>query len=577
MPNEVEQFIEDNEMMRVKIVEGVSYNMRDVIDKAYILYNGMFQTDSTEENGFERIFMRKMWVVYRTLVQGSDLDLKNLNIRNQNGVKAKLAGLLKMLFISHLEREQFGEKIDEIMAQMCWFGSSIVKRHNGTVDIIDFRNYITEANQPDPQLRKHLLRNKYSYDRVMSYKKEWKNFDKVMDLWERMQKAGKTTFDIIEFWTFNKEGKKVCKKYLDTDIDGNETLTPEGRFVFLEEFDTPYKVKRTSKRLIKKLGKYEDRFPFEQFDFFDVQGRTFGMGCAELLGGPQEYYNELFSNKRKLDLKALRGIMIHNAIMGEDGLSEIDQEAITNIDTGFMMTLVPGEKIEQLPVNTYSFDFDLMEQKIYELMRQIIGVTAQGTGEEMPASTSATQASINQQVANTVFDYVRERMHHGLKRLFNKGYAQDIIDEMDEKKIVAITGDPTALAEFDKMLVENAMNSWAIKYRETMGILPTEEEFMEIENTLKQELLKQGDTRFPEFKKELIDDMEYILTFEFQQESFDYKLRSDALLAIKNDPNSTKSKAKIEDELLSLQGLNPRQYDKTEEEIAQEQQIIQQQ
>ena len=41
------------------------------------------------------------------------------------------------------------------------------------------------------------------------------------------------------------------------------------------------------------------------------------------------------------------------------------------------------------------------------------------------------------------------------------------------------------------------------------------------------------------------------------------------------DPQSSKSKSKIEDELISMAGLNPAQYDKTEEELAQEEQMRQ--
>jgi alpha-glucuronidase len=68
--------------------------------------------------------------------------------------------------------------------------------------------------------------------------------------------------------------------------------------------------------------------------------------------------------------------------------------------------------------------------------------------------------------------------------------------------------------------------------------------------------------------------MEYYLEFDITEEAVDYKGRTSALMSIKADPTSTKSKAKVEDELLALYGLNPRQYDKTPEEIQQSQQAI---
>ena len=48
-------------------------------------------------------------------------------------------------------------------------------------------------------------------------------------------------------------------------------------------------------------------------------------------------------------------------------------------------------------------------------------------------------------------------------------------------------------------------------------------------------------------------------------------------MAIKADPTSSKSKAKIEDQLLLMQNLNPRDFDKTPQEIEAEQAMAEQQ
>ena len=51
-----------------------------------------------------------------------------------------------------------------------------------------------------------------------------------------------------------------------------------------------------------------------------------------------------------------------------------------------------------------------------------------------------------------------------------------------------------------------------------------------------------GDTRFPEIKKELLKDLEFIIDFDVTNESFDLKGRMDTLLSMKADPESTKSR-----------------------------------
>lgn len=576
---EIEDFITEHEDGIIEVSPGVSYSMREVINESYRLYNGQFKTGKTEPSGFVRAFLRKAWVVYRTLVQNSDLDLKNLNIRSINGIKVRLTALIKMAFVSHLERAMFGEFIDKVLAEMCWFGTSIVKRFDGSVDTVDLRNYITEMNIQNPQERRHLEMCYYGYDRMLSYKDQWENWDMVEMVWEKMQKVGESQFKVLEFWTFNEDGEKVCVKALDdTIIDKSEfhDTSDWSPYVQLDVFKTPYKKKRQSKRLQKQLGD-EMMFPYEQFDLFKVFGRAIAFGVGELLGDISIVYNTLFNTTIKNVQKASMGVHVHNAVQGVGGLTELLQENIANLIEGGVISLAPGESINNFNWETHIQDFDIMENKIYELMRQIIGITAQGTGEEIPASQSATAASINQQNANTVYDYVRERVHHGMKRLFNNGYAEDIWDEIDENELVAIVGDPTQLQEMDTFYIDNAMNKWAMDTKNQTGMYPTQEEYDMAREAVHQELMAQGDMRFPELKKGIAKDMDLLFSFDMTAEATDLKGRYDALVAMKNDPTSTKSKAKIEDELLTISNLNPRQFDKSKEELAKEEALRQEQ
>jgi len=576
---EIESFINEYEQGNIEVSPGVSYSMRAVNEESYRLYNAQFATGKIEPSGFIRAFMRKAWVIYRTLVMNSDIDLKNMNIRSLNGVKVRLAALIKMAFVSHLSRNMFGEFIDKVMGEMCWFGTSIVKRFDGTVDTVDLRNYITEPNIQNPQERRHLEMCHYSYDKMLSYKKDWGNkWEEVEEVWEKMQKEGESQFKVLEFWTFNNEGRKICVKALDntiTEKEHAETASEWSPYIQLDVFVTPYKKKRNSKRLQKTLGVYEDMFPYEQFDLFRVFGRQQAFGVGELLSDISIVYNTVFNTTIKNVQKASMGVHIHNAVAGVSGMSELLQENIANLLEGGVISLAPGESINNFPWDAKIQDFDMMENKLYELMRQIIGITAQGTGEEVPASTSATQASINQQNANTVYDFVRERMHHGMKKLFNNGYAEDIWDEIDENELTAIVGDPTQLQEMDNFYMDNAMNKWALDVKEVSGVYPSKEEFISNREKIRQELLSQKDMRFPEIKKSIAKGMDTMFEFDLTQEAFDNKGRFDALKALKNDQTSTKNKAKIEDEILLMQGLNPRQFDKSQEELLQEQAVSQ--
>jgi hypothetical protein len=579
----IHDFVKQYDTMTIQVSPGVSYNLRDVINESYRLYNARFEGNDMESSGFRRIFYRMIWVIFRTIIMASDIDLKDLNLRSLNGKGLKVLFILKMAVHSHLSRTYFGKYVDKVMADMVWFGTSLTKRVDGSVETVDLRNYTTESTVKDPQARSHAEMCFYSWDQVQSHKEDWKKvWDQIENQWEKMKKENVSRFKIVEFWTFDvvdSKEHKVCKKYLDTEMDQEMTNPNDWNpYIELETFITPYKKKRTSKRMITKLGEYEEMFPYEQAGFFEAPGRWLDFGCAELLTGLQEHYNEYTNDKRKKDILDLKGIFVHKYSNSSNSLT---QDVIANLDTHAVMQMSQDEDFQRLVVDTKTAEYINNVDKLYELMRLILGVTAQGTGEELPASTSATQASINAQTSATTYDFVRERLHHFLIQLFQNGYFEDIIDEITEEEITAIVGDPKQLEELDSVLVDTALRGNFEQQLE--GVQSTDQANALIDNTMqqKQELmdgLKQhGDMRFPEIKKEILKDIEYYTEFYVNNETFDKKTMVDMLNSIKADPNSTKNKEAVEDQLFDLMNMNPRQFDKTPEQKAQEAEIQRQQ
>lgn len=575
---ELQSFIDKYEDMRVEVSPGISYSLRNIINESYRLLNAQFQKNPEESDGFINVFTRKMWVVYRTLIQGADIDTKDAKVSSSIVSKQFILNMLKMVFHSHMNRTFFGEFIDKVKEEMAWFGSSIVKRYNGTVGTVDLRNYITEPHIKDPQSRRHAEPWFASYDQLLRYKKEWKNWDAVEELWEKMQAQGESQFKIIDFWTWNKEGHKICKRSIDNTLKMPEegTSTAEwSPYITVDTYRTPYRVKSETKREKDMYGDERDMFPYEQFDLFAPPGRMLGLGCGELLAMPEMMYDQLFNVKRKMDLKALYGIIVHTAIQGTNGLSTLSQDSIAGLDKGTVISLAPGETLNQLPYDTRASDFSQMEEKIYELMLQLVGITAQGTGQTVAPSTSATQISDNRMVENKVYEHFKQRMHHGLTRLMQNGYANDMVNDITEMEFVNITGDIRDLKEMDRILTDNAVNNWVRKTKESTGIYPSPEEETMVRQQIEMELASLGSSRFPQIKKEMLKQMNFFIEWNFVDESVDYKQKMDTLNAMRSDPQSSKSKSKIEDELISMAGLNPAQYDKTEEELAQEEQMRQ--
>jgi hypothetical protein len=235
-----------------------------------------------------------------------------------------------------------------------------------------------------------------------------------------------------------------------------------------------------------------------------------------------------------------------------------------------------NEDLQRLIIDTKSVEYINNVDKLYELMRLVMGVTAQGTGEELPASTSASGIKANFATQQTTYDFVRERMHHFLTALFQNGYFEDIIDEIDEQEMVAIIGDPKELAELDRDFIENVVRQNSVKRYKEMEKLKgdvTWAEVQQLEDLEQAEIddamvrfAQNGDTRWAEIKKSIMKSVPHTVEFYVNSEGFDKQSKIENYQKMLADPTFTGSRKAVEDAIYDLMGENPRQFDKTEEE-----------
>jgi len=142
MATKLERFLTNYQNGQVQVSEDVSYELRQTVEENYRLFNSKFE-DVKDSSGLTKIFYNISWVIYRTILYASDIDMKHLNFRSLNGKGIKTLALLKLAFKSFLKQIFFGKKIDEIMAYMIWFGTAVTKRVDGDVFLVDLRNYVT--------------------------------------------------------------------------------------------------------------------------------------------------------------------------------------------------------------------------------------------------------------------------------------------------------------------------------------------------------------------------------------------------------------------------------------------------
>lgn len=565
----VSDFISQFENGNVEVTDEVSYNIKDVIDENYRLYNSKFQ-ETTDNTGLEKIFFNISWILYRTVFFSSDIDQKDLQMRATNNSSVPVVALLRMAVENYLSRIHFGKTIDDIRAYMIAFGTAITKVVDGQPKLVDLKNITRPAHIEDIQESGVLERTFYTYEEIMMIDMDEYAEFYVGEIWKKMQKEGQYLFVVYEYWhQFKIKGEihKGCKRYLDCDL-----LTPERArknavewdpYVFLDSFKTPYKKRRTSKALIKKYGEYEEIYPYMQVNFIDVPGRWLGFGVLEIVKGLQMYYNEKYHLFRKKDLLDLRGIFKHKKGAGN---ASLEQRFLDNMETGAFVDLEEGEDLERLIMDMKTGEFIASTEKIMELARQMVGVTAQGVGQDMPSTTTATVGILNQKTQQTTYDYVIERMSHFLTALFEDFYMATIIDEISEEEMFQIVGDPSELRELDKKFTANLVNNMAEEFKMQQGFYPLPEMVDGWRDEIMQSQESFGDMRFAELKADVIKDLPFSVQFYVNNERFDKAVMIQNLTQLMNNPSFTGSREKLDEAIIDLIGLSGRQFRKSKQE-----------
>jgi len=605
--NDFISFIEAYDTGELQITDNISYKIKDVKNKNDEYFHGKFE--NPYDGSFKKIFYNIGFIIFRSIFQVivKTLGTKDIQIRSLNGKGVEALALFRLAIKSYLNRIKFGTFLNDL----CYFlkdGTTYVKIVDGEPKIVNAHNIVVPPYGGSIQETGVAEKCIYSWGDMLSYKEDWKeHWSKIEELKKIMDKNQVRDFIVYEFWSQHEfDGKihKGCIKFLDMsltephDRQRTQQSTEWEPWFELDRFKTIHKKKRTSKRRRQKLGDYEELYPYKELHFIKVPGRTLAFSIFELISGIQEAYNRKMNLNDKKDILDLMGIFKHKK---SNTSPSVAQQLLDNIQSGKVIEMELDEDIERLMIDSKVADLLNNTERLFDIARQIVGVTAGGTGVDMPASTTATVGVLNKQTQQTTYDYAAEQVALFLTELFDDFYLETILDELDQEEINAIVGDAEELAELDQYFVSQMINRRMIavkmatgmqgvflgeiedegemtieeiaKQIDPMQVVPVmnDEEYEMILQQFTQALAEKGDMRWADIKKSFLKNLNYSFEFYVNNESFDKNVKIQNLMSLRQNPNM--SGERIDMAILDLMGENSKHFMKTDEEKAQEQQM----
>jgi len=584
---EIKSFLDAHSLETVQITDKVKYNVRDIKEKVIRLRHAQFEEPLFPDKTRKK-FYRVAFAVANLIYRNTDLDTKDVQCNSTNGWGIKIMPLFKMALQWWMKVMKFGTFMNDVRQEIIDMGHVIIKVVNGKPQMCNPLNIIVPGHVNSLHDSGLVEATFLTFEQMEEHKDAWKDqWVKIEELKRQMDESGQIYFTVYEHWKFDefkKKKQKGCIKYLDTGIIDDKVYTrPENwqPYEELERFPAP------DKFTDPLTGKERRGYPYVERGLIKLPGRYWRLGVYELLADLMEEYNDRMNRKSRLDQQTLTGVLLHKLPSQRQKASKLTSEFLHMVDTGAVLDVESDEDLRRLDTQVIP-DFIAMIDKIFELMRIIIGATGQGSGEDMPANQPATNAVLNQKAAQTTYDVVIEEESLLFEELFQDFLMKVIIKQLCSKKIVPITGDPTALQELDNLLAETWLNNAIADFQTTNGVpgylkkgkpfyfnysdpLIYEQEYNQELQSILEELKSYGDMRLAEMADELFKQAEFSIKFNLNNEGMDKRATIQDLLTFRQIPDLTLSKSKLDEYMIDLSsGLDARRFQKSEQEKADE-------
>jgi hypothetical protein len=539
-------FLSTHASMTVNLTSEVAYNQRQVIEDDVLDRNFKFSVP-TMADGTEKVYFSIPFILADTTYRNTNMDSKDLQVKSDNYSAIDWIPLIRGAVKNYLKVYNFDELMNDIRRELIDMGHVITKEVGNETKIVSLLNIVRPSDIMNIQDGGVAEASYMTFEQLEMNKEEWKdNWGKILELKGIMDSVQRKTYRIYEWWTVDeftvggqKKRTKGCHKFLDCSMfDSTVADVPENwsPYLLLESFSSPYFEKVQDKNRLKKLkalglienGDQERIFPYCEERLVKVHGRWKGMGYYELLRNEGKAFQKTMNEKLRYDELLHKGIIVHTkAPFASKGMGRgIESDVINRIQTGTMISIKSGEKLDRLNLGSLTADFLATAEAWFKLARQKVGVSEIAIGDKMQASTTATTAVINERQSKNAFDIVNEQQGLFFANLFSRFKIKEIIDEITEQEWTKIIGSADELKRMEEAFIENLVKNAVINSVNEGRIIPEgsslpPEDLERYKQAVQVARSKQGEARFAQFKKDLIKDFEFNVSFLFNNNVFD--------------------------------------------------------
>lgn len=503
--------------------------MRPLIRLLRKNFFGIFDEPVDPTTGIKKVFLPLTEATIETVVKNIDLDTKDINFRAKKKNAIGTTHLVRSITRNRLDEIFFGEKLDKLERQLGIDGTAVWKtietKEGGRVSIdvrqVDLLNIYIDPTADSIQEAYRFTERSLMFQEAAKKQKGWLHADLVvaqenlapsdpkLDL--GLGNGGTSKFvDAYEMW-----GKIPKSLITGDDEDDNEEV--DGHIIVTG-------LERKGNALCQLVEENKKGLkPYEEAWYTRVNGRWYGRGIAEKLMMLQLWMNEVVNTRRNRARVSQLGLFkIRRG-------SNITPQMISRLVSSGAVLVNDPKDIEQFVINDVPVSAYKEEETINNWAQRTTSSFDISAGEQLPASTPATNAAIQNQNAQSTFVLIKEQIGMFLQRWLKRHVVPILQKGLTKGEVYRLTGEPNDLSVLDECHIDTQLAKM-LEAANQRGIPLDPQNVMMTRDAVLQGIRQSGADRFVKYDKE-VNLTDYDVQVYITNEEMDKGVLTQNLLA----------------------------------------------
>lgn len=428
------------------VTDRVSFKMRQLIRICRKNFYGIFDTPIDQYTNLEKTWYPLTEINVNAVVKNIDLDQKDINFRAKTPNGYGVTDITRAAVKDKLSKIYFGQKLDDFEKMLCIDGTAVWKTYEEkgklVVKLVDLLNIYMDPTAPSIQEAYRFTERSLMFPEEIQGMTGWMNTSEVgFNVTEGlprtdpywMNRSSQVNSNVKEVDVYELWGK--IPKSLITGYPSDEGYEIEGHIV-VSGIDSPGKERLHLIELNPKEdaeGNYLK--PYEECWYDRVPNRWYGRGVAEKLLTLQIYANIVFNVR--INRSRISQLGIFKMKKG----SGVTPQMLARLPSNGVVVLNNLEDLEQMVVQEVGESSYKDEEVINDISERLTNAFQVATGENLPGSTSATEAAMQGASAKSGFALIKDAIGGFLERWMDRHALPIIANELTVGQLVRITAD----------------------------------------------------------------------------------------------------------------------------------------